>query len=158
MSFSPTESDAVTASLRMLADRPAPDDVTAPYDFAEFQRRAALRVQAGSSRAAERVLRAAAMIAPLALLLTIAGVERQSVIEDGSGVLVEDATEPALVRVGPMARVNDLEDRIAWLDTMITEAPVTGLDAEDRAELQSGREALASSLQRVRYAQTLLAY
>jgi hypothetical protein len=156
MSFSPTESDAMSVSLRSLTARQA--ELAAPYDFAEFRRRA----EARRTVPAERVLRIAAMVAPLALLLLIAGVERQSVIlDDGASLRVTEAdatAEPALVRVGPTARVNDLEDRIAWIDTMISEAPVTGLSAEDRAALRSGRDALASSLQRVRYAQTLLAY
>ena len=152
-----TESDAVTATLRAIAAR---EESAAPYDFAEFQRRAAAKPRVAAPGAV-RLLRIAAMIAPLALLLTIAGVQRQSVFTEeagfGSGAQTEQA-EPALVRVGPAVRVNDLEDRIAWIDTMISEAPVAGLTMEDRAALQSGRAALAGSLQRVRYAQTLLAY
>jgi hypothetical protein len=62
------------------------------------------------------------------------------------------------VRAGPAARVIDLEDRIAWLDTLMSDAPAAGLSAEERARLASGREALAGSLQRVRHAQALLAY
>lgn len=158
MSLSPTEPDAVSAGLRALSAREG--EAVAPYDFAEFQRRAAARPRSGT-RGAERVLRIAATIAPLALLLTIAGVERRSVVvEPADSPLVSDAAianEPALVRVGPTARVIDLEDRIAWMDSMISEAPVAGLSAEDRAALRSGREALANSLRRVRYAQSLLA-
>lgn len=157
MSHSATESDAMSLPLAQLAAR----EVAAPYDFAEFQRRAAAR-PAPRPRAAERVLRIAAMSAPLALLLLIAGVERQSLILDAAderpASAASAAQEPALVHVGPAARVNDLEDRIAWLDTMISEAPVTGLSSEDRAQLRRGREALANSLQRVRYAQSLLPY
>ena len=111
------------------------------------------------------MLRLAAVIAPLALLLTIAGVVRRDVLTGATGdvaavVAPADAAEPepALVRVGPTTRVIELEDRIAWLDTMISEAPLSGLSTAERAQLSSGREALADSLQRVRYAQTLLAY
>jgi len=158
MSLSPTESDAVSAGLRALAAREG--EALAPYDFAEFQRRAAARPRR-ATRVAERVLRVAATIAPLALLLTIAGVERQSVVVEPADLqLVSEpgaASEPALVRVGPTARVIDLEDRIAWMDSMISEAPVAGVSAEDRAALRSGRDALANSLRRVRYAQSLLA-
>ena len=158
MPDTPTESVALSASLRNLAARE--EGVAPPYDFAEFQRRAVARSPLATP-AAVRVLRVAAVIAPLALLLTIAEVERQSVFtNEADFVLAAEAatSEPALVRVGPTVRVNDLEDRIAWIDTMISEAPVTGLTAADRASLQSGRDTLADSLQRVRYAQTLLAY
>jgi len=162
MSHTATEYDPMSRTLRALASR---DDASAPYDFAEFQRRATARA-AGPGRGLERVLRVAAMVAPVALLLTIAGVEhRRGAMADDAGDVVavaasgETATvEPALVRVAPTARVIDLEDRIAWLDTMISEAPAAGLSPEERAQLASGRDALAGSLQRVRYAQALLGY
>jgi hypothetical protein len=158
MSHATTEHDTVTAPLRDLAARDAVS-AAAPYDFGEFTRRAAARRDAAAPGATRRALRFVAMVAPLALLLSIAGVEHHGVETDASDALAAAvAPEPALVRVGATGRVNDLEDRIAWFDSMISEAPVAGLSAEDRAALQSSRDALANSLQRVRYAQALLAY
>ena len=137
---------------------PGPD--VAPYDFGEFQRRAAARGEPLASRRVAHGLRLAAIVAPLALLLSIAGVERQGVVTEPAELAFRQAPddEPALVRAGATARVDDLEDRIAWLDAMISEAPVAGIAPQDRAALKTGRDTLADSLQRVRYAQTLLAY
>ena len=59
---------------------------------------------------------------------------------------------------GTSGTVLDLEDRIAWFDAMLSQAPAAGVPAAERAALQSGRTAMVDSLQRVRYAQTLLAY
>jgi hypothetical protein len=151
----------MSESLRTLAARDAAVELP-PYDFAEFTRRAAARKDA-RDHGAPRLLRLAAMIAPVALLLSIAGVQGDGGAAPRSGLAASAVTtasvsEPALVRVGAASRVLDLEDRIAWFDSMISEAPVAGLSAADREALLSSRDALASSLQRVRYAQTLLAY
>jgi len=160
MSDSRTDPDTVSASLRALVVRDAAAE-SPPYDFAEFSRRAAARRDARREGAGPRLLRFAAMVAPVALLLSIAGVEYRGDapvrVEAVEGP-VAAASEPALVRVGADGRVLDLEDRIAWFDSMISTAPVAGLSAADREALLSSRDALANSLQRVRHARTLLAY
>jgi hypothetical protein len=145
----------MSGPLALLAAR---ETDVAPYDFAEFQRRAVECAARPPVRVkAVRVLRRAAMIAPLALGLGIAGVERHGVvIERADAAPVRE--EPALVRASAAARVEDLEDRIAWLDSLISEASALDLAAPDRAALKSGRDTLADSLQRVRYAQSLLTY
>jgi hypothetical protein len=140
-------------------------DEGAPYDFAEFQRRGAARASVPARpRPALRALRIAAVVAPLGLVLLIAGVMREPAAPPGAraeGVAAAApplATEPALVRIGPNAMVLELEDRITLLDSLLSQAPAAGLPEEDRIDLQVGRNTLATSLQQVRYARTLLTY
>jgi hypothetical protein len=156
MPYATTEPGSVIAPLRELAVRDAARE-TAPYDFAEFTRRSTARKDRRWQGIAPRVLRLAAMVAPLAVLLGIAGVRHRGVDIDASATPAPALTEAALVSASAAGRVNDLEDRIAWFDAMISEAPVAGLSTDDRAALASGRDVLANSLQQVRYAQTLLA-
>jgi hypothetical protein len=139
----------MTSRLHAFAAR-LPEDA-APYDFAEFQRRTAARA-AVQAPPRWRTLRYAAVAAPLGLILVIAAVSRTSPLPETSAAPLE----PALVRVGPDATLLDLEDRIAVLDVALSHAP--GFAAEERAVLEDGRNTLATSLQQVRYARTLLTY
>ena len=158
---------AVNVYVGSALQRLAAYDRTAapPYDFDEFQRRAA------ASRSPHRFtppvwLRVAAALLPLGLLALIAIVSR----EDGAtpsratvalAIVQPENTrdaEPALVHVGPTVARAELEDRIAWFDSLLSEAPTVGLSERERESLRFGRNALADSLQRVRYADALASY
>ncbi|MET0292989.1 MAG: hypothetical protein ABW136_11560 [Steroidobacteraceae bacterium] len=147
----PTEPDTMTRLVQS-------DD--APYDFAEFQQRALSKNVARARIATRswRALRIAAVVAPVSLLVTIVTVVRSPpapVTEAPFAAVAEfESSEPALVEAGALASVGDLEDRIAWIDTMLSDARA----GEDRRALQDGRRAIVDSLQQVRYAQTVLSY
>lgn len=148
------ESCSMTDGMRSLAA-----DDGAPYDFAEFERRAAMRRARPVRRLARpwRALRIAAVAAPVGLVLLVAAVSRgpEPLGETSHPVVqAQDVTEPALIEAGSFASISDLEDRIAWFDAMLS-APAP---SEQRLALQDGRRAMAESLQQVRYAQAVLSY
>jgi hypothetical protein len=168
MSDAANARDPLSRALQAHAEAQPPD--AAPYDFAEFQRRVAF-APVRSTRPAHGLvasgarLRIAAVLAPLALLAVIAGLGRR----DGPAPpaarvlpLVQPAaeveSEPALVRVGQAVARGEIEDHIAWVDAMLSDVPPASLSLQDRAVLLAGREQLTQSLQRVRHAESLLAY
>lgn len=65
-------------------------------------------------------------------------------------------SEPPVVRVGTRAAVAGLEDRIAQLDDLLSEARVEGTQPASLVALQEQRARLVSSLAQVRYAETLV--
>jgi hypothetical protein len=66
-------------------------------------------------------------------------------------------SEPAIVRVDTRFAVMDLEDRIAWLDDVLTSAQLDGQQAAHIVALRRERAQLVDSLAQVRYAETLAA-
>jgi hypothetical protein len=60
------------------------------------------------------------------------------------------------VRVGTRAAVAGLEDRIAQLDDLLSEARVEGTQPASLVALQQQRARLVRSLAQVRYAETLV--
>lgn len=165
----PLNEASLAAAVRTLEARdPAP-----PYGFDEFRRRAAARALAAApasspvpaaptSRRAVRVLRIAAAIAPLALILLIADVASrtgthqppQEAMTPPLGASAEKG--PALVRAGAAATIGELEDQVAWFDAMLSQAWAVDLPDADRAALARSRDSLAASVQSVRQAQALL--
>lgn len=71
--------------------------------------------------------------------------------------LASHPTEPAIVRVDTRFAVADLEDRIAWLDDLLTTAEVERVQAAHIKTLRRERAELVDSLAQVRYAETLAA-
>jgi hypothetical protein len=64
--------------------------------------------------------------------------------------------DPPVVRVGTRAAVAGLEDRIAQLDDLLSEARVEGTQPASLVALQEQRARLVRSLAQVRYAETLV--
>lgn len=65
--------------------------------------------------------------------------------------------EPAVMRVGTRTAVADLEDRIAWMDDVLSEQRPDAVDPAHVVALQRERARLINSLAQVRYAETLVA-
>jgi hypothetical protein len=65
--------------------------------------------------------------------------------------------EPAVMRVGTRTAVADLEDRIAWMDDVLSEERPDAIDPAHIVALQRERARLINSLAQVRYAETLVA-
>ncbi len=64
--------------------------------------------------------------------------------------------EPAIMRVGTRSAVAELEDRIAWMDDVLS-AKQSGTDQSHVVALRYERARLVTSLAQVRYAETLVA-
>ena len=64
--------------------------------------------------------------------------------------------EPPVVHVGTRAAVTGLEDRIAQLDDILSEARVEGTQPANLMALEQQRARLVNSLAQVRYAETLV--
>ena len=159
--------------------RELPEDALAPYDFREFERRAAQRTLAAQGRHGGRLVAAAAAIAVMTLVVllrfgtpaprvaagnvTIGAVTapraapklmpaRPEVLENWLASLPSD---PALVRVGARAAVSGLEDRIAQLDDQLSAARLAPAQPGRLDALQQERTRLMGALVQVRYAETL---
>jgi hypothetical protein len=65
--------------------------------------------------------------------------------------------EPAVMRVGTRTAVANLEDRIAWMDDVLSEQRPDAIDPSHVVALQRERARLINSLAQVRYAETLVA-
>ena len=157
-------------SLRAL-----PGESQPPYDFLEFQRRAAhlgARADSGGRRWA---LAACLTIGVLLVVLllrvgsaptpwpvsaggdapesaALAGSARVEVMEHWLAGFPQD---PALVRVGPRAAITDLEDRIAQFDDLLSSARLERQPPRRLELLQQERTRLVGALVQVRYAETL---
>jgi hypothetical protein len=159
--------------------RELPDDaLPPPYDFREFQRRAAQRTLAAPARHGGRLFAAAAAIAVTALAVLLRfgapaphvavglvpigelappqaptlAPARPEVLEHWLASLPSD---PALVRVGARAAVSGLEDRIAQLDDQLSAVRLEPAQAGRLYALQQERTRLMGALVQVRYAETL---
>ena len=175
-----TELEHEGGAARLL--RELPDDPAGPYDWREFQRRAHAAPAAAARVAGLRTLAAAIVIA-LAVLATairigvgpralrppvaadngtanlaaasseVPGAERDAVA--AQYWLERLPREPALVRVGPRAAVEALEDHIAQVDDLLTSERAGSAPPARLRVLQQERAQLVSSLLQVRYAETL---
>lgn len=65
--------------------------------------------------------------------------------------------EPAVMRVGTRTAVANLEDRIAWMDDVLSAERLDAVDPAHVVALQRERARLVNSLAQVRYAETLVA-
>lgn len=153
--------------LRRLA---AADASATPYDFAEFQRRSSLAIAPHGSLSS---VRGAALAAAVSGLLLGAVLWQQLAVAPPAGSFAADAAavpaawaaadtavdsaSPALVRAGSLVARNELEDRIAFVDAVLSESRVSGARPERLATLEQGRSQLLESLQRLRYAEQLMA-
>ena len=139
-----------------------------PYDWLEFRRRARLRIEATARRRAH--LRGYATLAAV-LVLAVVGLaawirsKEHPMLYDQAAEARVDATEtwlaslpnePTVVHVGTRAAVAGLEDRIAQLDDVLSEARVEGTQPAKLLALERQRARLVNSLAQVRYAETLV--
>jgi hypothetical protein len=149
----------LTHRLRQLASADAA--LPPPYDFATFQarRRAARVARPGSAGWMAMAASVAALGVALVSwrLLEVPG-EAPAVLTTAEFSSDGAAEGPALVRVGSAAARADLEERIALIDALLSEAQVSGGAAEDIRAMQAGRTLLVDSLQQVAWAETLIEY
>jgi|GEM_PF-613946 len=71
--------------------------------------------------------------------------------------LAQQPPEPAVVRVGPRLAVANLEDRIAWVDDVLSDEQAEGANQDSVQALQQERATLVNLLAQVRYAEVLAA-
>ncbi|MBV8783654.1 MAG: hypothetical protein JOZ67_05665 [Gammaproteobacteria bacterium] len=146
---------------------------TAPYGYAEFERRAAQRARHADGIGFARAL-AVAAVAVLALTPVLyrlmstgqgAHNERPDVPHAAPPAVtrlpVQRAAwrvpqgEPALVHVGTHADVVRLQDRIARVDDLLSAGRNEGADPAQLLALQQERSRLAGTLAQVRFAEVL---
>lgn len=148
--------------LRALEARPAP---RAPWDFDQFERR---RVRAARQRraavwSAALSVVALALVSGLAILTQPADTLIRMASDSAASVPavatdVDDRVEmvPALVDMGQFDLTSALEDHIALLDDELSAARVQQVPEAQLRPIESAREQLSASLQRVNYAHALL--
>jgi hypothetical protein len=143
-------------NLRALAAVDAP---AAPYGFEAFeQRRTLAAVQrrntwlgAAGSIAALGVVSILALVTQAPPQLQLAGTMPVEAI-----AATESAARPALVNLDQFDLTTELEDHIAMLDAELSMARVAAAPVEELRQLESTRQQLNDSLQRVSYAHSLL--
>lgn len=152
---------------RLLRGLPAG---AAPYSYAEFERRAALRARHPGGIGCARGL-AVAAVAVLALTPVF-----YRLVSTGQGAHIERADdaragsppaavapaawpmppdEPALIHVGTHADVVRLQDRIARVDDLLSTSRNQDTDPAQLLALQRERSRLAGTLAQVRFAEAL---
>lgn len=160
--------------------RELPAELTPPLSWPQLQQRL---IEGGATRLAAwryAVLAAglAAVVAGTALWSRMIPPDRQSEVDgvqtqlpmltmpDPQSVARAQASEvwlanlpaePAVVRVGTRSAVADLEDRIAWVDDVLSDEGVEAVNPLHIVALQHERARLVNSLAQVRYAETLVA-
>jgi hypothetical protein len=146
-----------STDLRPLAAVP---ETPPPFGFDEFERRQAAAMQ--RRRATNWSLAAAGVVlglVPVLALLT-QGPEPAALVMhstvDAAPSVSDAFDQPALVDLGQFAVTSELEDHIALLDAEISAAQVYAAPAEKLQQMESTRQQLNDSLQRVSYAQSLL--
>ncbi len=138
--------------------RLAVDAPVAPYGFESFEQRRAL----ASVRRRNSWLGAAGSIAALGVVSIMALVTQtppqlQVVANTPADRAASESAElPALVNLDRFDLTTELEDRIAVLDAELSIARVEAVPAEQLRQLESTRQQLNDSLQRVSYAHSLL--
>lgn len=142
--------------LRTLAMPPA----DAPFDFAEFeQRRAQVRHRARA--AGWSATAAIGVLAVVPVVAVITQPEPAAVVTATPAAQVRPQAEvflqpPALVDMDRFAVTSELEDHIALLDAEISAARLRPVPGEQLQRMESTRERLNDSLQRVAHAHALL--
>jgi hypothetical protein len=76
---------------------------------------------------------------------------------DAAQWLASLPSEPTVVRIDTRFAVTDLEDRIAWLDDLLSAVEVERVRPDHISTLRRERAQLVDSLAQVRYAETLAA-
>jgi len=152
--------------------RSLPQEMRQPYDWLEFRGRARARINAAARRRANHrkyaAIAAAFVLTVVGLAAWIRGRESPMSYELRPALIAEarvDAeerwlaslpSEPIVVHVGTRAAVAGLEDRIAQLDDVLSEARVEGTQPAKLVPLEEQRARLVNSLVQVRYAETLV--
>ncbi len=135
----------------------------APFSFEMFEQRrgratARRRAVLWGSALSVSMLVAVGVIAlvtqPRVTPLQLAAASTQ--ILDAAAPEVQEAEPPALVDLGQFDVTSELEDRIAFLDAELSAARVQRVPAEQLHRIESTREQMNQSLQRVSYAHALL--
>lgn len=135
-----------------------------PYDYAEFSRRAGrLRQQRRNRQRWSRGGVAVSIVLLAALASWARWAPQRPVIEAAiryapaadARALAALPADPAAVSVGMQWSVTALEDQIAWVDDLLSEAQVQGDTLASVHRLRDTREQLIASLVRVRYAERL---
>jgi hypothetical protein len=152
--------------------RGLPQEIRQPYDWIEFRRRARARLNAAAHR---RAMHRAYAVTAAAFALVVVGlaawirgretpmsyrVQPAPAVEARADAaerwLASLPSEPVVVDVGTRAAVAGLEDRIAQLDDVLSEARVEGTQPAQLVALEEQRARLVNSLVQVRYAETLV--
>jgi hypothetical protein len=143
-------------NLRTLADM---DVTAAPFGFEQFEQRRAL----AALRRRTTLLGAAGSFATLGVVSMMALVTQAppqlqvSVIQPAVSAGTAGGKElPALVNLDQFDLTTELEDHIALLDAELSAARVQAAPAQRLRQMESTREQLTQSLQRVSYAHSLL--
>lgn len=142
---------ATTAHVPSGASIPARTDT--PRSEADAASSQALSEQMRVINADANAAVAAAVHAAVAAQLAALGRSHES-----QQWLNSQPAEPALVRVGPRLAVANLEDRIAWVDDVLTEARFSSASDSRVQALQQERDRLINTLAQVRYAEALVAH
>jgi len=153
--------------------RALPQEIPQPYDWIEFRRRERERAHAAARRRAMHRSYAAVAAAFALIVVGLATWMRgrqtppiplgaaPALVDQGRADaaerwLVSLPSEPVVVHVGTRAAVAGLEDRIAQLDDVLSEARVEGMQPAKLVPLEEQRARLVNSLVQVRYAETLV--
>jgi hypothetical protein len=142
---------AATAHVRTGVSAPARSE--SPRSEVDAASSQALAEQMPAINADANAAVAAAVHAAVAAQL--AALERS---HESQQWLNSQPAEPALVRVGPRLAVANLEDRIAWVDDVLTEARFSSASDSRVQALQQERDRLINTLAQVRYAEALVAH
>jgi hypothetical protein len=133
---------------------------TAPFGFEEFERRRAQH----RHRARAAGWSATAAIGVLAIVPVVAVLTQPEPAAHVIGPVAGEVTPvadvfrrpPALVDMSRFALTSELEDHIALLDAEISAARLRPVPREQLRSMETAREQLNDSLQRVNYAHALL--
>ena len=90
----------------------------------------------------------------MALWRQTAEVPRVAVVAAATVSTLDES--PALVQAGQLATRDALEERIAVIDTMLSESRIAGAQDDTLRAMEQGRSTLVDSLQRVAYAHELI--
>lgn len=177
-----SEADPTVRAIRQ-ALRELPCEAQPPFDWREFQHRSGAARARRGPRAGWRELAVAAglaaLVAGVALWGRITPLDAPGAAGPGAAAetqhgatserahalasaeaaerwLAQLPRERAIVRVGTHLPVAELEDRLAWVDDVLTTERLAGREPAVRA-LQRERAELVRSLAQVSYAETLAA-
>lgn len=142
-------------NLRRLAASEAP---AAPFGFDEFMQRSALkRVRQRATQLSAIGSVAALGVVSIMALVTQAPPQLQGVgVVPPQSAVVETEELPALVNMDQFDVTTELQDHIAVLDAELSAARGQAAPTEQLRQLESARQQLNQSLQRVSYAHSLL--
>lgn len=143
----------IQENLQTLA---AADAKAAPFGFDEFQQRQAA-ARARRRTTAFSVTGAIAALGVVTILALITQVPSDlAEVQIVQAVSPAEEEMPALVNLDQFDQTSALEDHIALLDAELSVARVQAASSQQLRQMESTREQLNQSLQRVSYAHALL--